>query len=273
MIMRNRLYKLLLLLVLAFTVMPFGSTMDTVNAEVVNEGWDETGTVYYVKKSGKLVKASGVVKAGEEYLYFEDGVVQSTFTALKTFKDEDDFEVYYIENGKALCNSWKTAADKKGEFKFYFGSDGKAYKAERFAGMKTTKVILKTVEGAKYGFDENGHCVTGLWATDNKLVFFNKKTGVYDAKASKKYQKAVKRKKTSKDMPKKLKKVFGKPTKIKSSNSCNPFDIKPGAYFDSAMLKNYRGYNYYYKNIMISMTKNKKTGVYYMDGAGPIDLN
>ena len=247
--------------------------LNTVRAESATEGWDETGSVYYVKEDDKIVKANGVIKVDQDYLYFEKGILQSELTGLKKIKDEDTFELYYLENGKALINAWQTVKEKTGKYKYYFGKNGKAYKADSISGMRTTKVKIKTISGKKYGFDENGHNVTGLWSTENKLVYFNKKTGVYNAKASGKYQKAVKRGQQSAKMITNLKKVFGKPKKIKTSASCNPFDMKPGQTASESMLKNYKGYNYMYKNIVISMTKNTQTGVYYMDGAGPIDLD
>ena len=245
----------------------------TARAEVTTEGWDETRSVYYVKDDEKIVKANGIVKVDQDYLYFEKGVLQSAYTGLKKIKDDDTFELYYIENGKAAVNTWQTVEEKTGKFTYYFGAKGKAYKADSISGMRTTKVAIKKVEGVKYGFDEDGHSVKGLWSTDTKLAFFNKKTGVYDQKATKKYQKAVKRGKKSAGLDKKIKKTFGKPKKVKKNSSCNPFDIKSNQTITSSMLKNYKGYNYIYKNIVISMTKNTKTGVYYMDGAGPIDLD
>ncbi len=256
-----------------FLVVLSHNAVDCVQAAEVNEGWDETHSVYYVKENDKLVKADGVVKVEAEYLYFVNGVFQDTYTGLKKIKDEDTFEVYYIESGKAVLNTWKTVKEKKGNFKYYFGKNGKAYKAGSISGMRTTKVKIKAVNGTQYGFDENGHCVKGLWSTDKKLVYFNKKTGVYDKKKSKVYQKAVKTGKKSVNMPKNLKKTFGKPKKIKTVSSCNPFDIKQGTYITNSTLKRYKGYNYIYQNIVISVTKNKNTGVYHMDGAGPIDLN
>ncbi len=243
-----------------------------VNATELTEGYDSTGT-YYVKEDGKTVKANGIVKVDADYLYFQDGILQADYSGIKKIEDDDAFELYYLENGKAVINSWKSVTEKKGDFNYYFGSNGKAYKAESISGMRSTKVCIKTVNGKKYGFDENGHQAKGLWSTDTKLVFFNKKSGVYDKKKSKKYQKVVKQGKQSASLAKNVKKAFGKPSKIKTTNSCNPFDLSPGASLTNAKLKSYKGYNYYYKNIMISMTKNTSTGVYYMDGAGPIDLD
>ena len=259
----------LMALMMVFSLCP----VDNVKAEPGSERWDETGTIYYVKDNNKLVKANGIVKVEADYLLFADGVLQDSFTGLKKIKDDDTFELYYIESGKAVLNSWKTVKEKKGTYKYYFGKNGKAYKADSITGMRSTKVKIKTVSGKKYGFDENGHNVKGLWATDSKLVFFNKKTGVYDSKKSKTYQKAVKNGKTSKNMYKNIKKLFGKPKKTKSTASCNPFDIKAGQTITNSTLKRYIGYNYYYNNIVISVTKNKSTGVYYMDGAGPIDID
>ncbi len=258
-------------LVIAFSAALINAPV-SVHATELTEGYDATGT-YYVKDDDKLVKANGIVKVDADYLFFQDGILQADFTGLKKIEDDDTFEIYYIENGKAVINSWKTVTEKKGDFNYYFDSSGKACKAESISGMRTTKVVIKTVDGKKYGFDENGHQAKGLWSTDTKLVFFNKSTGVYDKKKSKKYQKVVKQGKQSSKLAKNVKKAFGKPSKIKTTSSCNPFDLTPGASLSDSKMKSYKGYNYYYKNIMISMTKNTSTGVYYMDGAGPIDLD
>ena len=232
------------------------------------------GSILEAGYTGQVQAATnGIVKEGSDYLLYEDGVFQENFTGLKKIEDDDTFELYYVENGKAVLNSWKTVTDESGKFKYYFGKNGKAYKAESFEGMRSTKVVLKTVKGKKYGFDENGHMAKGLWSTETKLVYFNKKTGVYNKKTSKKYQKAVKRGKTSKKLLKNLKKVFGKPKKTKKTNSCNPFDLEDGEGITGKKLKSYKGYTLTYKNIVISLTKNTKTGVYHMDGAGPIDLD
>lgn len=270
--MKNNIKILPVFIMIVLAALLSNNGVCYVQAEAVSEGWDETQSLYYVKEDGKLVKANGVVKVSEEYLLFADGVLQETYTGLKKIKDDDTFDLYYIENGKAVINTWETVKEKSGSFKYYFGKNGKAYKAGSIAGMRTTKVKLISVNGKKYGFDENGHMAKGLWSTNSKLVYFNTKTGVYDSKKSKKYQKVVKTGKKSKSMAKTIKKTFGKPKKTKSTSSCNPFDIKSGEITTSA-LKNYKGYTYIYKNIVISVTKNTKTGVYYMDGASPIDLN
>ena len=255
--MKNRFKLMLTAGLLAVMFVFTGFAADYVQAETVSA---DTETV---KRK--------VVKEGTDYLYYENGAFKEDFTGLIKIDDEDTFELYYIENGKALTNSWKTVKDETGKFIYYFGKNAKAYKAESMEGMRTTKVEIKKVDGKKYGFDEDGHRVKGLWSTETKLVYFNKK-GIYDKKASKKYQKAVKTGRKAKNMPKKLKKLFGKPKKTTSTSSCNPFDLDPTKPITNNVLKNYRGYTYRYKNIVISVTKNKKTGVYYMDGAGPIDL-
>ena len=201
-----------------------------------------------------------------------DGKAEDNYTGLKTVEYDDTFDLYYYVAGKPVVNKWVTVKEKKGKFRYYFGKDGKAYKAASIKGMRTTKVQIRTVKGKKYGFDENGHRVKGLWSTGEKLAFFSKKNGVYNKKVTKKYQKVVKYGKTSPDMIKTIKKVFGKPKKIKETNSCNPFDITDGSGFSGDTLKKYKGYTCTYKNIVISLTKNVETGVYHMEGASPLDV-
>jgi hypothetical protein len=69
-----------------------------------------------VKDDEKIVKANGIVKVDQDYLYFEKGVLQSAYTGLKKIKDDDTFELYYIENGKAAVNTWQTVEEKTGIF-------------------------------------------------------------------------------------------------------------------------------------------------------------
>ncbi|MBR6221984.1 MAG: hypothetical protein IKQ71_00955 [Lachnospiraceae bacterium] len=195
------------------------------------------------------------------------------YTGLEKKENLDGFELYYLKNGKKIKNAWKTVEGKNGKFKYYFGKNGKAYKASSFAGMRTTKVVVKAIKGKKYGFDENGHNVKGLWSTDTRLVFFNKKNGVYDDAKSKEYQQCVKAGRLSETMPEEIETLFGKPLKVRSTASCNPFDLKEDEELSEDIVKRYKGYNYYYDNFVISLTHNTESGIYHMDGAIPNDVN
>ena len=197
----------------------------------------------------------------------------AAYTGLMKNESLDGFELYYLKKGAKVKNAWKTIEGKNGKFKYYFGKNGKAYKADSLPGMRTTKVVVKTINGKKYGFDENGHNVKGLWATDTKLVFFNEKSGIYDDAKSKTYQQAVKADTLSETMPADIESIFGKAEKIKTTASCNPFDLKEGEELSESIIKRYKGYNYFFKNFMISITHNTESGVYHMDGAIPLDVN
>ena len=85
---------LMFALMTAFTVSMVNKPLP-VNATELTEGYNATDSLYYVKENGKVVKASGVVKVDQDYLYFEDGVLQADFSGLKKIKDDDSFELYY----------------------------------------------------------------------------------------------------------------------------------------------------------------------------------
>lgn len=255
--------NLFILLCMLFVMVPFGAKA----AAPATAGW--YNGKYYIDDEGDIVLANGVWMDGDTYYYFKKGVVQDV-TGLQKVKESGETERYYLKSGRVVTNRFKTLKDGTKKYRFYFGKDGKAYRAEGNSYMSTTQVKLFKINGKKYGFDENAHMAKGLWSTkENKLCYFED-SGVLNLTKSKVYRKAAKVGRKSKTLPKQLKKVFKKPKKTQKSDSCNPFDVKNAENLSSKQMKKYVGYVWTYDHISMSMTKNKSTGVYYMEGAGPI---
>jgi glucan-binding YG repeat protein len=81
---------------------------------------------------------------------------------------ESTTKYYYVDaNGARVSNTWKAVAldgsentDLDAEYWwYYFGSDGKAYTND--ADKELTKNKLKTINGLKYCFDDEGHMLYG----------------------------------------------------------------------------------------------------------------
>ena len=105
------------------------------SADVTN-GWDTQKTHYYT--DGKAV--TGLQKIGSYYYYFNSkGVVQKN--VFKPFKQNN---VSYT---------------------FYFGSDGRAYKAA--ADEYYEAFVVKKIKGKYYAFDSKSHRLNVLRADNN----------------------------------------------------------------------------------------------------------
>jgi glucan-binding YG repeat protein len=81
---------------------------------------------------------------------------------------ESKTRYYYVDQyGAMVTNTWKAVAmdgdyntDLDAEYWwYYFGSDGKAYTTDNDKDL--TKTRLKTINGLKYAFDEEGHMLYG----------------------------------------------------------------------------------------------------------------
>lgn len=98
---------------------------------------------------------------------------------------------YYYKKGKMVKNAWKTVKTtvngKTVKYRYYFGKNGKAYRATTSYNC-TYNVVIKKVNGKKYGFDTKGRLAAGVYADEEKtaenLYYFNAK-GVYNAKKTK----------------------------------------------------------------------------------------
>lgn len=128
-------------------------------------GWqEENGTWVYYDKNGDL-ETEKWEKSGDNWFYLnEDGEM-----ALDVVVEYSDNYYYVDENGAMVANKWVAVEneDYDGDdeeqpvnYWYYFGSNGKAYKASSTG----TSASFKTVNGKKYIFDSEGKMLYG-WVT------------------------------------------------------------------------------------------------------------
>lgn len=126
-------------------------------------GWNAVGDSWqYLNASGTPVTDTWR-KSGDDQFYLDaDGYIA------KDSLIEDDSEYYYVnEDGAMVKNTWKYLKDTDdGDSRwYYFGSDGKAYR-NKDSKMDTSD--LKTINGKKYAFDEEGKMLYG-WIDKESL--------------------------------------------------------------------------------------------------------
>ena len=138
------------------------------------QGWDNsTGSWQYLDKDGNAVTNEWKSSNGQ-YFYLGDDGNMVTDSLI-----EDDggstVKYYYVDaNGARVSNTWKAVAlddssntDIDAEYWwYYFGSDGQAYTTN--AGDELSKGKLKTINGLKYAFDDEGHMLYGWIDKANK---------------------------------------------------------------------------------------------------------
>ena len=199
----------------------------------VTNGWDANKTHYY--QNGKAV--TGLKKIKGSYYYFTN-------------------------KGKVVKNKLKKVKQGSKTYTFYFGKNGAAYKAA--ADKFTVNCKVCKINGKYYGFDAKSHAVTGIWAGTNGKIYAFGKNGAMNAEKTKKLRAIGKVGKKSRTLLADVKKAYGKPKKERiEKNSCNPFA--------GGKTSDYHDYILTYDNVEVQMTKNIRTGVYHMNGAGGRD--
>lgn len=131
------------------------------------EGWDNsTGSWQYLDKDGEPVTDTWKSSNGQWFWLGDDGNMVTD--SLIEDSTESTTKYYYVDaNGARVSNTWKAVAldgsentDLDAEYWwYYFGSDGKAYTND--ADNELTKNKLKTINGLKYCFDDEGHMLYG----------------------------------------------------------------------------------------------------------------
>ena len=130
-------------------------------------GWqEENGTWVYYDKSGDQVTEKWE-KSGDNWFYLnEDGEMATDYLV-----EYDDNYYYVDENGSMVTNQWVSTEnedydgeddDEPANYWYYFGSNGKAYKAS----SNSTNASFKTVNGKKYIFDDEGKMLYG-WVNED----------------------------------------------------------------------------------------------------------
>ena len=84
-----------------------------------------------------LLIAAPVVTAATQPVTVE--AAARTKTKLKKVKGK----YYAYENGKKVCNKWRTIKVGKKKYRFYFDKKGRAYQANKAAMGKTARIMLK----------------------------------------------------------------------------------------------------------------------------------
>lgn len=130
-------------------------------------GWDNsTGEWQWLDNDGNAVTDTWKSANGNWFYLGSDGnmVTDSLIEDTK----ESKTRYYYVDQyGAMVKNTWKAVAmdsdyntDIDAEYWwYYFGSDGKAYTTD--ADKPLSKARIKTINGLKYAFDEEGHMLYG----------------------------------------------------------------------------------------------------------------
>ena len=95
-----------------------------------------------------------------------------------------EYDYYFYENGVKVKNTWKKVTNSAGNsYWYYFGKNGKAYKAydSVLTMIYKERFVTKAVSGKVYGFDQYGRRIKGAWYSPStkKLYYFNS-DGIYN---------------------------------------------------------------------------------------------
>ena len=145
-------------------------------------GWaEEDGTWVYYDRNGDKVTDKWA-KSGNNWYYLDSNGEMAVDTLI-----EDGDNYYYVDvNGVMAANQWVAIDnedagqdDEPEHYWYYFQANGKALKQG-----DSSNVALKTVNGKKYAFDDEGKMLYGWVAADNAERIDNSdgdafKDGVY----------------------------------------------------------------------------------------------
>ena len=128
-------------------------------------GWvEEDGTWVYYNRDGERATDSWKKSGNSWYWLDENGEMAID----QLIEDDDDY--YYVDiNGVMASNQWVAIEnedagedDEPEHYWYYFQANGKA-----LTNGNNTSVALKTVNGKKYAFDEEGRMLFGWVSKDN----------------------------------------------------------------------------------------------------------
>ena len=134
-------------------------------------GWqEENGTWVYYDKNGDK-ETEKWEKSGDNWFYLnEDGEM-----ATDVIVEFNDNYYYVDENGSMVANKWVSienedydgdSDEEPANHWYYFGANGKAYKAS----SNSTTATFKTVNGKKYIFDDEGKMLYGWVNSEGERV-------------------------------------------------------------------------------------------------------
>ena len=128
-------------------------------------GWvEENGTWVYYNRDGELA-TNEWKKSGNSWYYLDDN---GEMAIDQLIEDDDDY--YYVDiNGVMATNQWVAIEnedagedDEPEHYWYYFQANGKA-----LTNGNNSNVALKTVNGKKYAFDEEGRMLFGWVSKDS----------------------------------------------------------------------------------------------------------
>ena len=144
----------------AAALLAIGASMTSFAAK----GWqEENGSWYYYSNDDDYV-TNEWKKSGNNWFYLGDDGAMMTDSLV-----EDGSKTYYVNaNGAMVTNSWVAVEPGDDDYEdnapdhywYYFGSNGKAYKAG------DSGLSIKTINGKKYGFDRDSKMVYGFVQED-----------------------------------------------------------------------------------------------------------
>jgi glucan-binding YG repeat protein len=143
-----------------------------VSAVSMAAGWDNsTGEWRYLNNDGTEVTDTWKSANGNWFYLGSDGVMATNQLIEDT--NNSTTRYYYVDQyGAMVKNTWKAVARDDGDdlqaeyWWYYFGSDGKAYTTKNDSNFTVSK--LKTIDGKKYLFNEEGHMMYGWIKEDSQ---------------------------------------------------------------------------------------------------------
>ena len=129
-------------------------------------GWvdDGGGNWMYIDKDGYYLTDTIKSSGNDKFYLDENGMMVRDYL----LEDYNDSIYYFDDNGKMVTNTWVAVEPTQVYnqmdnpptiYLYYFGSNGKAYKAKQ-------SIVRKTIDGKKYLFNEYGQMLSG-WINDD----------------------------------------------------------------------------------------------------------
>ncbi len=142
-----------------------------VSAVSMAAGWDNsTGVWRYLNSDGTEV-TDAWKSANGNWFYLDSNGEMATNQLIEDNSNSKTRYYYVDQYGAMVKNTWKAVAMEDNNdnldaeyYWYYFGNDGKAYTSE--APLTSSKI--KTIDGKKYAFNEEGHMLYG-WINENNL--------------------------------------------------------------------------------------------------------
>lgn len=169
----------------------------------------------------------------------------------------------FYQNGKKIKNKWKTVKEDGRKYRFYFGKNGNAYRAGKLY-RNAYNVKLFRIGKKQYGFDSNSHLAPSGTFLDGSFRFVAiGRNGIYLEPKTKKLRSGMKTYqetgKVSAQTYDKVVSLLGKPSSVKRSSSCSPWN-EQDSFTDVLMV---------YPHFEVQLIQNDRTGEYALDGYFP----